>query len=121
MRDRELIASLALWALFLATSVYGHVALKVAADRGQGSALGRVWSGARTVWGITAIASWTVSGVLWMMVLAKTELARANSISSVRYVLICLAAAYFLGETLTSRDAAGVALIALGLVLIGKG
>lgn len=110
-----------LWTLFFLSSIYGHVALKVAADAGTGSALGKVWSGMLTPWGISAIASWSLSGFLWMMVLSGRDLHRANSISALRYVLICAAAAAFLGEKITTRDACGIALIASGLLLTGKG
>lgn len=113
--------SVLLWTLFLVTSVYGHVALKIAADRGQGGMWGKVVSGALTVWGVTALVSWSLSSVFWMMLLGRTELARANSLSSIRYVLISLAAWACLGEKLTPADGVGIALIAAGLVLIGRG
>lgn len=72
------------------------------------------------MWGVTAIASWALSAVLSMMVLSQTGLSCANSISSIRYVLICLAATRFLGEPMTVSDGIGVAPIAAGLLFVGK-
>jgi hypothetical protein len=75
-----------LWALFFLTTVYGHVALKFAVD-GPGRTLARVFA---TMWGWSALAAWAASCLLWAAVLSRQQLLSANSVASLRYVLICL-------------------------------
>jgi drug/metabolite transporter (DMT)-like permease len=106
------------WALFFATSVYGHVALKVAVRRAPtGSTLSVLRSGF-SWWGVTAYAAWGVSCLCWMLVLSRSGLLKASSISSLSYVFICASAILFLGDALTWPRAAGATLIAVGILLI---
>ena len=51
-------ATSAIWLLFFATSVYGHVALKVAVDRTVQDEARRVFSALRGVWGWSACLAW---------------------------------------------------------------
>jgi drug/metabolite transporter (DMT)-like permease len=110
----------ALWALFFASSIYGHVALKVAVNRASSGTLGATLRAALGPWGLSAFASWTASGVLWMLVLARRPLMAANSISSLRYALVCASAWVFLGERVAPSQLAGVALIAAGILLAAR-
>lgn len=116
--DRAGVNDLIYWALYFATSVYGHVALKVAV-RGapEHSTLGVLRSGT-SAWGLTAYLAWGVSCACWMLVLARSTLLRANSVSSLGYVFISACAILFLGEAITWSRAVGAGLIALGILLI---
>jgi len=99
-----------LWALFFLTTVYGHVALKFAVD-GPGRSLARAFA---SFWGLSALAAWAASCLLWAAVLSRQELLSANSVASLRYVLICLAAWLCVGERATGTQLLGILLIAAG-------
>ena len=119
MRDfLKLCETPAIWLLFFATSVYGHVALKVAVDRTIQDETGRVFSALRNVWGWSACLAWGASCLLWMLALSRHRLVFANGLSSLRYVLIGLAAWAVLGERMTWSQGFGMALIAGGLLLV---
>jgi drug/metabolite transporter (DMT)-like permease len=103
------------WFFFFATSVYGHVALKQAVETRRTTV-----AAALSGWGISAFIAWTLSGVLWMLVLSKHSLLKANSISSLRYVFICAAAWAIWRTDITARTAIGIAAIAAGVYLVAR-
>lgn len=100
------------WVLFFATTVYGHVAMKLAVDRNPGTV-----SAALSAWGISAVTAWGASSLLWMLVLAKESLFRASTISSMRYVFVIAAAWAMTRRTPTASSLAGVCLVAIGVYL----
>lgn len=100
------------WTLFFATTVYGHVAMKFAVDQKAG-----LVRSALSAWGVTAILAWGASSVLWMMVLEKDTLFRATSVSSLRYVLVILAAWAVTQKMPTWQSLLGAAMIAGGVYL----
>ena len=109
----------ALWALFFVTSVYGHVALKLAVARADSSSYGSVlWASLTDFWGLSALLAWSLSCVLWGLTLSRHELMTANAISSLRYVLTGLAAWAFLSEGVDCQRVAGMLLISIGIVLV---
>lgn len=108
----------ACWLIFFATSVYGHVALKVAVDRTKATSALGVASAAWSWWGISAYVAWGLSCIAWMMVLSGSGLLRASSISAMSYVLICLSAILFLGEPISWTRMTGALLITSGIFLI---
>ena len=108
----------AIWLLFFATTVYGHVALKVAVDRTTQDEARRVFSALADLWGWSACLAWGASCLLWMLALSRHQLVFANGLSSLRYVLIALAAWALLGERVTWPQMFGMALIAVGLLLV---
>ena len=108
------------WALFFATTVYGHIALKLAAGSG-GSYDGRRALGAlMSLRGGTAMLAWMFSGLLWALVLTRHSVLSANTISALRYVLICLAAWLVLHEKLRGLHVIGIVLIAVGIWLLNR-
>jgi drug/metabolite transporter (DMT)-like permease len=109
----------ALWALFFLTSVYGHVALKLAVAPAAGSGYGRIlWASVTDFWGWSAMLAWALSCALWGLILSRHELMTANGISSLRYALTCVAAWAFLGEEFGWQRAAGMLLIGIGIALV---
>jgi drug/metabolite transporter (DMT)-like permease len=109
----------ALWALFFLTSVYGHVALKLAVAPAAGSGYGRVLrASVSDFWGWSAMLAWGLSCALWGLTLSRHELMTANAISSLRYALTCVAAWAFLSEGIGWQRAAGMLLIGIGIVLV---
>ena len=84
------------WGLFFATSVFGHVALKRGAGSGGVYDFRTASSVFLSPWGLSALAAWSMSCWLWAVLLTKHSLLTANSVSTLRYVLICAAAAAFI-------------------------
>jgi drug/metabolite transporter (DMT)-like permease len=109
-----------IWILFFFSSVYGHVALKLAVKAEDASTAKGLWLSAISVWGWTAWLSWGASALLWMLLVAKTPLMAASSISSLRYILICLAAYWILRETISPKELIGIACISLGIILVAR-
>jgi drug/metabolite transporter (DMT)-like permease len=108
----------AIWVLFFGTTVYGHVALKVAVDRaGAGGARYPIRAVA-DLWGWSACLAWGLSCLLWAVALSRHSLTQANALSSLRYVLVYLAAWALLGEGLSWARAVGMALILAGVLLV---
>jgi drug/metabolite transporter (DMT)-like permease len=113
------IEPLALWGLFFLTSVYGHVALKLAVARAGSSSYGSVlWASVSDFWGWSALLAWSLSCVLWGLTLSRHELMTANAISTLRYVLTGVAAWAFLSEDVGWQRAAGMLLIGIGILLV---
>jgi drug/metabolite transporter (DMT)-like permease len=107
----------ALWALFFATTVYGH-SLKFAVSAAPGAGYRRVLLAAASgSWGPSALLAWTAC-LLWAVLLSRQGLLSANSVSSLRYVLICAAAWLCAGESIRWPQAVGIALIASGTWLV---
>ena len=108
----------ALWALFFLTSVYGHVALKLAVARASSSYGSVLWASVTNFWGVSALLAWSLSCVLWGLTLSRHELMTANAISCLRYALTVVAAWAFLSEGIGWQRAAGMLLIGVGILLV---
>ena len=119
MRDfLRLCETSAVWVLFFATSVYGHVALKVAVDRAGAGEGRRAFAALGSAWGWSACLAWGASCLLWVLALSRHRLVFANGLSSLRYVLVGLAAWAVLGERLSGWHVLGMALITAGILLV---
>jgi drug/metabolite transporter (DMT)-like permease len=106
-----------LWGLFFLTSVYGHVAVRLAVPPG-GDARRALAAAATSFWGWSAAAAWGLSCVLWVVAVSRHALQSANAVSSLRYVLIALAAWSLFGERLGPAQWLGMLLIAGGILLV---
>ena len=115
---RDMAAQGAVWLLFFASSVYGHVALKLATEDDGSEGWERALALALDPWTLSGIASWCLSGVLWMAILDRSPLSEATSISALRYAFVILAAALVLHEALAPRQWVGIGLIAVGIALV---
>ncbi len=111
---------LLVWLLFFASSVFGHVALKQAAGVSDRFDYARLWQMWKDPWALAAIASWTLSCLLWALLLTRFGVAEASSHSAIRYVGIVLAAVLFFREPLTAKQAVGMILITAGIWLTAK-
>ncbi|MEM7553229.1 MAG: hypothetical protein AAF378_03870 [Cyanobacteria bacterium P01_A01_bin.84] len=114
------IQTILVWCLFFASSVYGHVALKLAVGTSESQTAKSLWSSAISWWGLSAWVSWGASAVLWMIVVSKHPLFEASSISAMRYVAICLTAWLILRDAISVRDAVGIFCITVGIVLVAR-
>ena len=109
-----------LWILFFASGVYGHLALKLAVGSSpleKPQALLRACTGA---WGLTAFSAWALSAGLWMLLLSRHSLARANAISALGSLLLSLSAWLLLHEAWTWSKTLGAVLVAAGIYLVAS-
>jgi drug/metabolite transporter (DMT)-like permease len=106
------------WGMFFATTVYGHVALKLAAGDGGTYDFRRALQACTSILGGTALLAWAISSFLWVVVLTKTSVLSANAISSLRYVFLSLATWVFLHENVRSQHGFGMLLVATGIWLL---
>ena len=106
-------------AAFVVSDAFGHIALKLG-TRGLEDASGQAfWTRyLASPWVISALTAWGLSVVLWVSVLKKAPLSQAFSMASVKYVVVCLAAALVLKETISARQALGMVLIGAGVLLV---
>jgi multidrug transporter EmrE-like cation transporter len=114
------IETFVVWALFFAMTVYGHTALKLAAGDGGAYDYRRALGVLADFRGWTAMLAWTLSGLVWTVLLTRNSLLAANSISAFRYVLICLAAWLVLDEKVRAPHVIGIAFIAAGISLLNR-
>jgi drug/metabolite transporter (DMT)-like permease len=108
------------WTLFFGSSVFGHVALKRAAGISTGFEYMKVLNMWRDPWAVSAVLSWTLSCLVWALLLTRYGVSEAAGHSSLRYVLMLMLATCWLGETLTTRQIAGAVLITAGIWLTAK-
>ena len=81
-----------------------------------------VWLGVLTDWPtLTGIGLWTVSTLLWIYILAGTELSYAYALYGLNYVVTPLLASWYFKESLNGLQYAGIALITLGVGLTISG
>ncbi len=106
--------TIVLWIVYFATSVLGYLGMKLAAGTDHRLTFEPFF----TFWGIVAMISWCVSGVVWPWILARDTLTWANAFSSLRIVLVAAAAIVFLGEAYSVRQLAGVVLVTVGVCLV---
>lgn len=116
MRDPSIAL---VWALCLATTVYGHIALKLAMS-GRSERAVDLLRGLFTPWAVSGVLAWCVSSLLWLRVLSRQTLFAASSVSALKYVLLALASTVVLREAVSARQWAGFAFIAVGVWLAAK-
>lgn len=109
-----------MWILFFGSSVFGHVALKRAAGISSKFEYMRVLSMWKDPWAVTAVASWTLSCLVWAILLTRYGVSEAAGHSSLRYVLMVALAVFWLGEPMSARQIVGVVLITIGIWLTGR-
>jgi drug/metabolite transporter (DMT)-like permease len=109
-------------AIFLLVDTAVQIAFKLAADKLGGGALDAAWltqaALSPTVW--CAIALYLTVFVLWMLILQQVDLSRAFPLTALTYVTVPAAGLILFHESLDLTQAAGIALILFGVVLIGQ-
>jgi multidrug transporter EmrE-like cation transporter len=106
--------------LFFDTGV--QITFKLAGEQLGDGALDANWLAAAaaspTVW--CAIALYLTVFVLWMLILQQVDLSRAFPLTTLTYVTVPAAGMLFFHETLSLAQAAGIALILVGVILVGQ-
>ena len=104
-----------LWMIYFSTTTFGYIGMKLASTA----------SGQREEslylllhpWSIAALVAWTISGFVWPYILTHSSLIWANAFSSLRVILISLAAVVILGENITGKQVFGAILIMSGIIV----
>jgi len=110
---RNQLTQLALWMAYFATDIYGHTAFK-ALGEGNRDTLSIVFS----VGGMSAVAAWAVSALLWITILSGSKLLQASSVGAITYILMVAAAAFVFKEPVAPRQLLGVGLILAGVYFV---
>jgi len=69
---------------------------------------------------IGGLLCYVISIVVWMVVLSRVEVSMAYPMVSLGYVVTALAAYFWLGEQLGPMRLAGIAVILIGVWMVGK-
>lgn len=106
--------------LFFDTGV--QIAFKLAGEQLGDGALDSNWLAAAavspTVW--CAVLLYLTVFVLWMLILQQIDLSRAFPLTALSYVTVPAAGMLFFQESLNPAQAAGIALILAGVILVGQ-
>jgi drug/metabolite transporter (DMT)-like permease len=112
----------ALWILAAALSTTGQLSFKAAAGHahaGEGLARWRHMLARPWIW--LGIGCYALQTVAWVAFLSLVPLGRGLLMSSVDLVLILLAGRLLFDERLTRMRLLGIALVTLGVALVGAG
>lgn len=71
-------------------------------------------------WVLSALFAAFLASLCWMLALGKLELGRAYPFMALNFLLVSLAAVPLFGETMSSSKLVGLALIVIGLSIIGR-
>lgn len=117
------VATLILVSIFLAVDTATQLAFKGAAEAIGDIPLGLDFlvAAAGTAFAWLAVGLYLATYVLWMLVLRNTALSRAFPLTALSYVSVPLFAWLAFGEAVDARTAAGIALILVGVALVGHG
>jgi drug/metabolite transporter (DMT)-like permease len=122
----ELLPSLGLILLSVASGVAGQLALKMGTTR-VGAAAIQASGPVSTL--ITAfrsplvwlgLALYGLGALAWILVLTRMDLSLAYPFLALNFVLIAIVSRLFLGETIPALRWGGIAVICLGILLIAR-
>src|ERR1700682_3130846 len=106
------LGQLMLWTAYFATNVYGHLSFKL------GSRAPTVSEMLFSFWGLSAMAAWGISCLVWVIILSQQSLLNANTLSSFSYALIVIAAVVFFKETINTKQVFGILLLSVGIYFV---
>jgi len=113
---------ISLWVLFFTLATVTQLAFKWGGNELAGLEFGRSWFDAmvRTPAVGIAIAGYIAMFVVWLLILQRTDLNRAFSMTGLIYVTVPAFAWVIFGEQIGWLRAAGIALIIAGVSLMGR-
>lgn len=89
---------------------------------GTGSSLFAAgWNAATQPWIVLGLCCYFVSAGLWVLALTRVDVTVAYPMLSMGYVIAALLAWHFFGEALTASRILGIAIILVGVVVLGRG
>ncbi len=98
----------------------GANALGTVAVGSGSSLLAAGWGAATQPWIIFGLGCYFVSAGLWILALTRVDVTVAYPMLSMGYVIAALLAWQLFGEALTGARVAGIAIILLGVVVLGR-
>jgi drug/metabolite transporter (DMT)-like permease len=111
-----------LFGVFLVFDTAVQIAFKLAAKELGDGAFDVSWLTAAAtspmVW--CAVLLYLTVFVLWMLILQQIDLSRAFPLTALSYVTVPAAGMLFFHESLTLAQAGGIALILVGVALVGQ-
>ncbi len=115
-----LVASL--WLLNIVLDTGGQLAFKAAAgDPAAGDGLARWKHMAARPWLWLGVGCYVVEFLVWIAFLSLIPLSEGVLLGSINIVAIMIAGRLLFGEKLTRLRVAGIALVTLGVVIVGVG
>jgi multidrug transporter EmrE-like cation transporter len=111
-----------LWVLFLTVECTAQIGLKLGSGALENMPFGALWieTALSQGWVQIGIACYVLAFVFWMLILDRMDLSLAFPLSGTVYVVVLLASALGLHETLTPLHWAGVGLIMSGVWVMGQ-
>src|SRR5688572_23606775 len=111
-----------LFGIFLIFDTGVQIAFKIAARQLGDGDLNAEWllaaANSPMVW--FAVLLYLTVFVLWMLILQQIDLSRAFPLTALTYVTVPAAGLLFFNESLTLAQTGGIALILVGVVLVGQ-
>lgn len=107
--------------------VYAQIVIKwqvTGAGAFPADAADKLWFLARLLvnpWIVSALAAMLLASLSWMAAMTKLDLSHAYPFTSLAFVLVMVASAFFFHEPVTGPKLAGVVLICLGIVVGSQG
>jgi drug/metabolite transporter (DMT)-like permease len=110
------------WVLFLGLGTLTQLAFKWGGTELEGLEFGQQWfdTMSRSPAVGIAIAGYIAMFVVWLVILQRTELSRAFSMTGLIYVTVPASAWAIFGEQIGWLRAAGIALIIVGVGIMGR-
>jgi drug/metabolite transporter (DMT)-like permease len=111
-----------IWALLVAFETLAQVAMRLGGETLADVPPGLGWIAAALAdpWLLLGLVGYVGSFLAWMVILDRLPLSLGFPLTSIVVVAVTAASVLVLGETLTLLHAAGIALIVLGIVLMGR-
>ena len=86
-----------------------------------GSLVEAAWSAASQPWILVGLTCYFISAALWVVALTRVDVTVAYPMLSMGYVIAAVLAWHFFGEALTTQRLLGIAIILVGVVILGRG
>lgn len=110
----------ALWMLTIMVDTGGQLAFKAAAiEPPPGEALAHWRFMARRPWIWLGVGCYAIEFLAWLAFLSLVPLSVGVLLGSINIVVIMLAGAWLFGERLDGMRVAGIALVSLGVAIVG--
>lgn len=114
--------TVALWLANIVLDSTGQLALKAAAaDPAAGEGLARWRHMARRPWLWLGLTCYGIEFLVWIAFLSLLPLSEGVLLGSINIVAIMLAGRLLFGEKLTPLRVTGIALVSLGVAIVGVG
>jgi len=114
--------NVALWLVYLVLDTGSQLSFKWAADSAGATTMNLDWllraARAPGLW--LGIACYVGTLLVWLRILARTDLSRAFPMSGLAYLTVPLLAIVLFGESITFLEATGIAAICTGVALLGS-